>query len=121
MFEVGKTYTNKGHGGRIEVLYVGKTTSFVRTLEGNPFLPQGTEYSIDHKHFLNWRQVKPRRSITPEWFNIFEDASNPSRLWLSSTPHKSKEFAVAYAKHHVSAAYKLIDTIEITYTEKADD
>jgi hypothetical protein len=64
-----------------------------------------------------WKEYISPRSTIPKWYNVFENASEPTKIWLSQTPHGSKEGAKEYAKLYVGGC-KLIDTIEITYTEK---
>lgn len=55
MFEKGKTYINKGHGGKIRCDYVGKTLAICITLDSRKGLyPLGQEVVYTKDHFRNW-------------------------------------------------------------------
>lgn len=116
MFEVGKKYKHVSiHPGAraYTILYVGNKRVFARWDDGF----NTGETTIQTDNFINYTEVKEPRSITPKWFNIFVNMSEQETIWLSGTPYNSKEAAQKYAREHLSGT-TLIDTIEITYTEK---
>ena len=78
MFEVGKHYRGKNGPRKIEVLYVGKTASFVLTSDG-------TEELFPNEYFESWEEYTPPVMHTQELylkhnvhggFMLRDDASN---------------------------------------------
>lgn len=80
-------------------------------------LEDATGYRAYSSYKDSFTEVKEPRKAPTLFMNVFVNMYEPDKLWISNTGHRTREAAQQYAEFYVSGA-TLVDTIEITYTEK---
>jgi hypothetical protein len=120
-FEVGKRYRQTGTNNLFEPIYVGEKQTFGTMTYNYSDKTCKDEVCRPNQHADAgcYIEIREPRSIESLWFNIFVNMSDPDRIWVSATPFASKAQAQNYAARCMSGTI-LVDTIEITYTEKLD-
>jgi hypothetical protein len=118
-FEVGKKYKRLRHIGVFECLAVhdtpGSKWGFFLGVEGTTGRDDVWHIPRTYQWGAEWSEYKEPRTLS-RWINVWE---YDGVVRMNSSLYNSKEEAIGMADRNFSnSALKLLDTIEVKWTEK---
>lgn len=117
-FEVGKKYHQKGTQNLFEPVFIGKQSAFgvfTHYALSEDLKKSELETCLPHGYLGNhWVEYKEPRSLT-RWANIWED---PKGKLSIGTSYDTEELAKQKGRLAAVGGHKLLDTIEVKWTEK---